>query len=72
MSAKESAKESRPEPRPLNALERYTIEESIVLLRTSRATLYIDIAAGKIKTIKNGKRRFIPGSEIIRLCSVEA
>lgn len=57
---------------PLDPLRRYPVEEALKYLATSRATFYKDVAAGKIKTIQNGKRRFVPGSEIVRLCSVAA
>lgn len=54
---------------PLDPLQRYSIEEAIAYLRTSRRTLYDMIDAGLIETIKEGKRRYTPGSEIVRLSS---
>lgn len=56
----------------LDLLQRYTTEEACRYLRVSRATLYIDIAAGVIATIKDRKRRFVPGSEIVRRSSLAA
>jgi hypothetical protein len=57
---------SRPVLPPLDAAQRYTIEEAIAYLRSSRATLFDDIREGRLATIKEGKRRFVPGSEIAR------
>ncbi len=57
---------------PLDPQQRYTVEEAIAYLRTSRATLYGLINSGAIKTISEGKRRFVPGSEIVRRSSVPA
>ena len=51
---------------PLDPLQRYTVEEAIAYLRSSRKTLFDDIRTGRILTIKEGRRRFIPGSEIAR------
>ncbi len=51
---------------PLDLLQRYDLEEAARYLRISRATLYNDIAAGLIATIKDRKRRFVPGAEIAR------
>lgn len=54
---------------PLDPLRRYSTEDACLYLGISRATLYNDIAAGLIVTIKDRKRRFIPGSEIARRCA---
>lgn len=56
---------------PLDVRQRYTIEEAIRYLRTSRKTLYDDIAIGRIATITQGRRRYVPGSEIARLSFTE-
>lgn len=37
----------------------WTIEEAIQAARTSRATLYREIAAGRLKTVKLGRRRYV-------------
>jgi excisionase family DNA binding protein len=58
---------------PLPALDvhqRYTVEESLRYLRTSRATLYKQISDGTIKTLTQGRRRYLPGSELARMSSV--
>lgn len=51
---------------PLDPLQRYSVDEAIAYLRSSRKTLFDDIKTGRILTIKEGRRRFIPGSEIAR------
>ncbi len=55
---------------PLDERQRYSIPEAILYLRSSRKTIYDDIATGRLKTIKEGKRRFVPGSEIARRSAV--
>jgi excisionase family DNA binding protein len=54
----------------LDERQRYTVEESLDYLRVSRARLYENINAGEITAIKDGRRTFIPGSEIARLSRV--
>jgi hypothetical protein len=56
----------------LDPLRRYRIDDAAAYLGISRAQLYIDIRTSKIATITDGKRRFVPGSEIVRLSSVAA
>ena len=50
---------------PLDENQRYSIDEANAYLRQSRAKTYSDINCGALKTIKDGKRRYVPGSEII-------
>lgn len=57
---------SRPPLPPLDTAQRYSIDESIAYLRYSRKMLFDDIREGRLATIKEGKRRFVPGSEIAR------
>jgi hypothetical protein len=57
------SKSNSPLP-PLDPQQRYTVEEAIRYLRSSRASVYKDIARGKLLSIKEGSRRYIPGSEI--------
>ena len=49
---------------PLDPAQRYSIDEANAYLRQSRAKTYKDIAAGKLRTILDGKRRYVPGTEI--------
>jgi excisionase family DNA binding protein len=51
---------------PLDTAQRYTINEALAYLRTSRATIYNLIAAGEIRVLREGKRTYVPGSEIAR------
>ena len=51
---------------PLDELQRYSIPETIAYLRSSRKTVYDDIRAGRLRILKEGKRTFVPGSEIAR------
>lgn len=57
---------------PLDPLQRYSIDEAVRYLRVSKPTLYADIHARKITTIKDGKRRYVPGSEIVRRSALPA
>lgn len=52
---------------PIDANQRYGILEAAAYLRVSRARLYANISAGTITTIRDGTRRYVPGSEIIRV-----
>lgn len=61
----------RPKLDPVDTLQRYDVSEACDYLRVSRAKLYMDIRAGRIATIQDGARRYVPGSEIARLSSVE-
>lgn len=51
---------------PLDPQQRYEIPEASAYLRQSRSKTYDDIAAGTLRTIKDGARVYIPGSEIAR------
>jgi len=54
----------------LDATQRYTVEEAARYLRTSRWTVYQMLKNSQIQKIKQGKRTFIPGSEIARLSAL--
>lgn len=56
---------------PVDMSQRYTIAEAIAYLRISHATVYKEINAGRIKVLKQGKRTFVPGSEIARLSRLD-
>jgi hypothetical protein len=51
---------------PVDAAQRYTPEESADYLRTSRWSVFKDLREGRLRAIREGRRTFIPGSEIIR------
>ncbi len=50
---------------PLDPQQRYTILEASAYLRQSRSKTYLDIGAGTLPTIKDGKRRYVPGTAIL-------
>jgi excisionase family DNA binding protein len=52
---------------PLDTAQRYSVEEASSYLRTSRQSVFKKIAAGELRTIKDGRRTYIPGAEIARL-----
>lgn len=51
---------------PIDAAQRYEVQESIDYLRTCRKTFYDDVKAGRIRLIKDGRRSYVHGSELIR------
>jgi hypothetical protein len=51
----------------LDERQRYSVEETLALLRTSRKSLYDMIRSGKVVPIKQGRRTFISGQTIARL-----
>jgi Helix-turn-helix domain len=55
---------------PLDPLQRYTVPEASAYLRICVAMVNKRISAGAIASIKDGKRRYIPGAEIARLSSL--
>lgn len=57
----------QPPPPTLDPAQRYSVLETLALLRTSRRTLYQMIAKGELRPIKQGRRTYVPGSEIARL-----
>ncbi|MGO8854951.1 MAG: helix-turn-helix domain-containing protein [Steroidobacteraceae bacterium] len=65
-----SVKVEIPALPPLDVNRRYGVNPTLQYLNTSRATFYAMLKAGRIKTITEGKRRYIPGAEIARLSAV--
>jgi|GEM_PF-3099156 len=51
---------------PLDTLQRYSVEEALRYLRTSRGTIYRLIADGALKVRRDGGRTYVPGAEIAR------
>jgi hypothetical protein len=49
---------------PLDLNQRYTITETNAYLRQSRSKTYQDIKEGRLLTIKDGKRIYVPGRAI--------
>lgn len=50
---------------------RYEIPAATSFLGYSRAKLYQQIAAGEIRVIRDGRRVYVPGTEIARKCAVD-
>lgn len=57
---------------PLDEQQRYRVDEGARYLRVSVPGIYRRIRAGEIVTIVEGRRRFIPGSELVRLSRAPA
>lgn len=49
----------------LDPRQRYSINEAAALLRVCRAQVYRDIAAGRLESFTDGRRRYVPGRAII-------
>lgn len=69
--SKRILREQQPLP-ALDPLQRYDINETSLYLRVSRSKIYEDINAGTLRTIKDGARVYVPGSEIIRRSTLTA
>jgi hypothetical protein len=54
----------------LDARQRYSVDEGMAYLRESRSRLYEKIASGELKVIKDGRRTYIPGTELVRLSTL--
>lgn len=63
---------SIPPLAPLDLSQRYTIPEAVNYLRIGRAYLYERIAKGEIRCVVDGRRRYVPGTEIARLSALPA
>lgn len=50
---------------PLDPNQRYTIHEGCCYLRHSRARLYQKVARGELRLIKDGRRSYIAGADLI-------
>jgi hypothetical protein len=55
---------------PVDVNQKYDIEEAMRYERCSRQTLYSEINAGRLKTIRVGRRRYVPGSELARRAQI--
>jgi hypothetical protein len=64
-SDKQAAPVLEPLP-PIQSDRRYPIALALRYEGVCRATWYKDLRAGNIKTVTVGKRRFVPGSELLR------
>lgn len=65
------SKKSSAAPLPaVDPNQRYSIPEAEQYLRISRSELYLRIQRGSLRAIKDGRRTFIPGSEIVRVSTL--
>lgn len=55
---------------PVDPQQRYTVGEAALYLRCCRARVYERMQSGEILSILDGARRYVPGSEIVRLSTV--
>lgn len=50
---------------PIDPNQRYTIAESAIYLRQSISKTYLDAQSGALKTFKDGRRTYVPGTALI-------
>lgn len=62
----------RPVLPPVDAGQRYSVEETALYLRSSRWSVFMDLREGRLRAIREGRRTYIPGSEIIRRSTLPA
>jgi hypothetical protein len=54
----------------LEANRRYSINDGAAILNCSRSRFYEHIKAGRIRIIKDGRRSYAPGSDLIALSTI--
>lgn len=57
---------------PFSPALRYRVDRAAPLLDQSVAQTWLDIREGRLRVIREGGRTFVPGSEIVRRCSLDA
>jgi hypothetical protein len=57
-----------PRPAVIDPNQRYTLAETHAVLGQSHVKTFRDIKRGVLQTIKDGRRRYVLGSELIRRC----
>lgn len=60
-----------PDLPALDLNQRYAVEEAAAYLRQSRAKTFNDIRDGKLASITDGRRRYVPGWAIARCSGAE-
>lgn len=53
-------------PAVIDPNQRWSLAETNTILRQSAAKTFKDIKEGKLRVIKDGRRTYVPGSELIR------
>jgi hypothetical protein len=61
-----------PPPAVVDTNQRYSLPEACAVLRQSPAQIYRDIAADRLHVIREGRRTYVHGSELVRRASVAA
>lgn len=51
-------------PNEVNRLRLYPVKEAMVLLSLGRTSIYEQIRSGRLRSVKEGRRRLIPASAI--------
>lgn len=57
-----------PRPAVVDPNQRYTLAETHAVLGQSHVKTFRDIKRGVLQTVKDGRRRYVLGSELIRRC----
>jgi hypothetical protein len=57
-----------PRPAVVDPNQRYTLAETHAVLGQSHVKTFRDIKRGVLQTVKDGRRRHVLGSELIRRC----
>ena len=55
-----------PRPAVIDPNQRYSLAETHAALSQPQAKTFQDVKLGRLKTIKDGRRRYVLGSELIR------
>lgn len=71
MPATTQANRRRRALAPLDLKQRYAINEAAEYLRICRAQVYNKVSEGTLRVIHDGRRTFVPGSEIARVSGLE-
>jgi len=61
-----------PDPAPAAPRPLLTVDETAERLRVSRAMIYQSLKDGRIKSVRIGRRRLIPATEVERLINEAA
>lgn len=57
---------------PLDPLQRYSITEAKSYLRCSHGHLFEKIKKGELRVLKDGRRTYFPGTELIKASTLGA
>jgi hypothetical protein len=67
--SKRAPRKQVPRPLLIDPNQRYSLAETNAALCQSHVKTFADIKRGKLKTILDGRRRYVLGAEIIRRSS---